>query len=89
MKKPWIAAILNFFFMGLGYIYNGQRKILGVLLTIGALMLTYLEQIYLFSDGNKLQNHDMTAFGIMALSVFIINTGLAVDGYNEAKSVNK
>ena len=74
--------------MGLGYIYNGKRRILGVLLTIGAILLTYVEQIYVFSDGMTLQGHDMSAFGMMAAAVFIINTGLAIDGYKEAESIN-
>ena len=28
-KNPWIAAVLNFFFMGLGTLYIGRRKLLG------------------------------------------------------------
>ena len=43
MKNPWIAAIGNFFFMGLGTLYVGKRKALGIGLTIGALVLTWLE----------------------------------------------
>ena len=74
--------------MGLRYIYNGKRTLTGILLTIGALMLTYVEQIYAFSDGNTFQDHDSTAFGIMAASVFIINTGLALDAYKEANAIN-
>ena len=74
--------------MGLGYIYNGKRRILGVLLTIGAILLTYVEQIYVFSDGMTFQGHDMSAFGMMAAAVFIINTGLAIDGYKKAESIN-
>lgn len=84
----WLSALLNFFFMGLGYIYNGKRRLLGILLTIGALMLTYVEQIYAFSDGNSLQGHDSTAFMIMAAAVFIVNTGLAMDAYREANELN-
>ena len=43
MKKPWIAAIGNFFFMGLGTLYNGRRILTGIGLTIGAIVLTYVE----------------------------------------------
>lgn len=88
MKKAWLSAILNFMFMGLGYIYNGKRALLGVCLTIAALGLTYIEQIHTFADGNNLQKHDMTAFMIMFACVFIANTGLAIDGYKEAKLIN-
>ena len=88
MKMKWLSAILNFLFLGPGYIYNGKRRLLGVLLTIGALLLTYVEQVYVFSDGLTLQGHDMSAFGIMAAAVFIINTGFAADGYKEADAIN-
>ena len=88
MKKNWLSAILNFFFMGLGYLYNGKRMLLGGLLTIGALMLTYVEQIHKFADGNALQKHDEKAFAIMAIAVFLVNTGLAIDAYREANEIN-
>ena len=42
-KNPWIAPVLNFFFMGLGTLYIGRRKLLGAGLTIVALILTYVE----------------------------------------------
>lgn len=89
MKKGWLSAILNFFFMGLGYLYNGQRVLLGILLTLAAVGLTYIEQFHVFADGTKLQAHDGTAFMIMFASVFILNTGLAIDGYQEAKKINQ
>jgi len=42
-KNPWIAAVLNFFFMGLGTLYIGRRKLTGLGLTLGAIALTYVE----------------------------------------------
>ena len=80
MKKPWIAAILNFFFMGPGYIYNGKRAALGAVWTLCAFALTYVEL--------QLMEIDMTLYGIMFGAVFIANTCFAVDGYNEAKAIN-
>ena len=88
MKKPWLSAVLNFFFMGLGYIYNGQKLLLGLLLTIAALGLTYVENFYTFSDGNALQVHDSRAFMILFACVLLANFGLAIDGYTEAKALN-
>ena len=44
MKKPWLAALLNFFFMGPGTIYNGKRALLGIGWTIAAILLTFVEQ---------------------------------------------
>jgi hypothetical protein len=40
-KMPWLAALLNFFLMGLGTAYNGRRIPLGLALTVGAVLLTY------------------------------------------------
>ena len=80
MKKPWIAAVLNFFLMGPGTFYNGRRKAVGVALTVGALILTYVE----FGIQTAAPEYYPFMFG----AVFIINTFLAIDGYNEAKAIN-
>jgi hypothetical protein len=78
-KNPWIAALLNFFFMGLGTLYIGRRKLTGLGLTLGALALTYVEM--------QLQTAAPALFPIMFGAVFVANTVLAIDGYNEAKSM--
>ena len=80
MKKPWIAAVLNFFFMGAGYLYNGRRAVLGIMLTLAAVGLTYVEL--------GIQEPLPTLYAIMFACVFIANTGLAIDGYREAKAIN-
>jgi hypothetical protein len=87
MKKPWLAALLNFFFMGPGYIYNGRRSLLGVGWTITALMLTAVEQGPVFNGAN-LQTTSPTAFGLMFVAVFLGNTMFAIDGYREAQAIN-
>ncbi|GJM42245.1 MAG: hypothetical protein DHS20C20_25270 [Ardenticatenaceae bacterium] len=78
-KNPWIAAVLNFFFMGLGTLYNGRRKLLGIGLTVAAVVLTYVEL--------QLQTAAPSLFPIMFAAVFVANTVLAIDGYNEAKAM--
>jgi uncharacterized membrane protein len=79
MKNPWIAAVLNFFFMGLGTLYNGRRKVVGLALTFGALVLTYVEL--------NLQTAAPSLFPLMFAAIFLINTFLAYDGYQEAKQI--
>lgn len=79
MKNPWIAATLNFFFMGPGYIYNGKRVMLGVLWTIGAIILTYVEL--------KIKSAAPDYYWMMFGGIFLINICFAIDGYNEAKSI--
>jgi len=88
MKRVYLSAFLNFGFMGLGYIYNGKRVLSGIFLTIAGLGFYYLEQLYQFADGNSLPEHDSNAFIIMALCILVLNTGLAVDAYHEAKGIN-
>lgn len=80
MKRPWLAALLNFFFMGAGYLYNGRRAALGVGWTLAALALTYVEL--------NLQELDRTLWGIMFAAVFVANACFAVDGYREGRAVN-
>lgn len=80
MKRPWLAALLNFFFMGPGTFYNGRRKAVGVALTIGAIVLTYVEL--------QLQSAAPQLYPIMFGAVFLINSFLAYDGYREAQAIN-
>ena len=80
-KNPWIAAVLNFFFMGPGTLYIGRRKALGAALTIGAIVLTYVEL--------QLRTAAPSLFPLMFGAVFLLNTFLAIDGYREAQEVNQ
>ena len=80
MKKPWLAALLNFFLMEPGTLYNGRRKLLGIALTIGALVLTYIEF--------QIQVDAPHLYPLMFGTVFLINTFVALDGYQEAKAIN-
>lgn len=77
-KNPIIAAVLNFFFMGAGYIYLGQKVWLGVAFTLGAIGLTYVEL--------QLQDINTRLYAIMFASVFVVNTAFAIDAYRMAKS---
>lgn len=80
MKKPWLAAVLNFFFMGPGTLYVGQRKALGAALTLGAIVLTYVEL--------NVQTQAPNLYPFMFGAVFLMNTFFAIDGFQEAKTVN-
>jgi hypothetical protein len=81
MKQPWLAALLNFFFMGLGTLYNGRRMPLGGALTVGALALTYVEM--------NLKTAAPDLYPVMFGAVFLNNTFLAYDGFTEAKAINE
>lgn len=77
MKKPWLAALLNFFFMGPGTLYVGKRKALGAALTVSAIVLTYVE--LQLQDSNPMLHH------VMFAAVLMMNTFFAIDGYREAR----
>ena len=79
MKNQWIAAIGNFFFIGLGTLYNGRRKALGIALTVGAILLICVEF--------GIQTATRQYYWFMFVAVFLVNTFWAIDGYNEAKAI--
>ena len=88
-KSPWLAATLNWFLPGTGYMYNGQKPLYSTVpMLAGALALTYVENFHEFDDGKTLLEHDKQAFGILFGAVLVINTGLAIDAYQEANSIN-
>jgi hypothetical protein len=80
MKRPWLAAVLNFFLMGPGTIYNGRRRALGIGLTIGAIILSWLEF--------QLQGVAPSLYPIMFGTIFFMNIFFAYDGYTEAQAIN-
>jgi hypothetical protein len=80
MQYPWIAAVLNFFLMGAGPLYNGRRRALGAALSLGAIALTYVEL--------NLQTAAPSLFPVMFATVFLMNTFFAVDGYQEARALS-
>ena len=65
-KNPIIAAVLNFFLMGAGYVYNGKRVQLGIALTIAAVALTYVEF--------GIKPLDTQLYWIMFGAIFLANT---------------
>ena len=82
--KLWIGTILNFFFLGPGYLLFTPRKILGAFLTLGALGATYVEQA-LLPGGAIAGGEPGMAFKVMFVSFFCLALGCAIDGHQEIK----
>jgi len=80
----WLAIFLNFAFSGAGYLLYKHKIPQALMWTIGAILLTYVEQIHKFPDGKTLIEHDSTAFYVLFATVFIINTAFAIDMYQVA-----
>ena len=77
-KYVIVAGILNFFLLGAGYIYTGKRVVTGIFLTLGAILLTYLEQVMLDSGSDE--------FMVTFAAVFLLAVGTTYDVVNEIKS---
>ena len=86
-RSPLLAAGLNWVLPGTGYIYNGERPVLGATLAVGAVGLTVVEQSHAFF-GEGLKTYDPMLFNLMFASVLVMNTGLAVDAFSEARAIN-
>lgn len=81
-KKPWLAAILNFFFLGAGYLYNGKRKIFGSILLAASLVM--------FIDLAANKNATPNAVGSLGLfGALLTAIAFSYDAYTEARSINK
>jgi len=88
-KRPLLAAGLNFFVPGAGYLYNNEKPLyVSLPMIAGAGGLTYVEQFHDFGGGENLKAIDPTAYWVMFGSVLTLNTGVAIDAFREAKAIN-
>ena len=79
IKKPWLAALLNFVIWGLGYLYVGKRKNFGIMLVIGAILVLVLTATL-----------ELSLADILSLpGSVIISFAFAYDGYKTAQEVNQ
>jgi hypothetical protein len=81
-KRPWLAALLNILFWGIGYLYIRKRKTLGTIL--------FLVQLFIFvghfvTPNNFTTTFEGASYGVMAM---IISIALGVDAYNQARKFN-
>ena len=81
-KNPWVAAILNMFLFGGGYIYNGKRVGLGYALVLAVLLIRFGE-ISIFLTYLVTEKWLALMAGLVVLQF-----SLAADAYMEAKSIN-
>jgi hypothetical protein len=73
-KNPWIAGLLNFIFMGAGYLYAGKRRVFGAGLVFTFLVVTY-------ETLARPTNHLGDPLGTHLVSMFVLAFVLAYDGY--------
>jgi ABC-type proline/glycine betaine transport system permease subunit len=82
-KRPWLAALLNFFVWGLGYWYVGKKRFLGILLFIIELFV-----VGGFSFGQSTLKSIFEGLSYSFLSV-IIGLYLSFDAYKIAKDLDE
>ncbi|MBI4174293.1 MAG: hypothetical protein HY517_01500 [Candidatus Aenigmarchaeota archaeon] len=77
-KNPWLAAVLNFLLYGLGYIYNGKRVGLGILLLVADLVMGFIYMVMLSVE-----------LLVFAFPLLLMAVGFAYDGYKEAEEISR
>jgi hypothetical protein len=78
-KKPWLAALLNIIFLGLGYVYVGKRKLFGALLLVSDFLISF----WTFHEPETFKLVQSNAW-VMTGGILIV-IALAIDGYMDAK----
>lgn len=82
MKNPWIAAVLNLFLFGGGYIYNGKRTGLGIALVIAWILIRWGE------IGIFLTQLVFAKWLILFIGLTVLMFSFAYDAYREAVEIN-
>jgi len=82
-KNPVVAALLNFFFYGAGYVYLGKKKGFGMALILGWILVR-IGEIAIYLTGLVTQRWLVLFAGLM---VFMFT--FAYDGYREAKEMQE
>mgnify|MGYP006902762276 CR=1 FL=1 len=81
-KSPLLAAGMNFFFPGLGYLYTGEQPLLTSLgMMAGAIGLTVVEL--------QLQDQAPDLYPIMFGSVMVLNTSIAIVTFKNTRKNNE
>lgn len=81
-KRPWLAALLNMLFWGMGYFYIKRKKMLGALLLI---IQIFVIGGFAFNMGTLQNLFEGVSYSFLAL---IISLYLGVDAYKLARTAN-
>ncbi|HTQ04206.1 MAG TPA: hypothetical protein VMI54_10125 [Polyangiaceae bacterium] len=80
-KKPWLAALLNFFLFGAGTLYVGRRGVgAAALVTLGGTAVQLLE----IKQSPPFEN--LLEWPWFFGGLLLVKVGLAIDGYRDALS---
>jgi hypothetical protein len=82
MKNPYIAALLNFVFIGLGYVYAGSRPLVGLVLTLGGGVLLRYEETRI---APAFTGHVHGHWVVLVTGLSLVGVATAVDVFREVK----
>lgn len=98
-KNPWVAALLNFLFIGLGYVYNGKRAKFGWLIFIAVIALflsvftvqeTYTDTYTPSVEPSSYEEFRTAWFSeLLGYFIWLIPIAFAYDAYKEAEEINQ
>lgn len=78
MSKLIVATALNFFFPGAGWLVLGERRIVALFWLAGVIGLTWVEL--------SVQTAAPALYVPMFVSVFVLNTGFAVETWMHGRA---
>jgi hypothetical protein len=81
-ENCWVAAGLNFFTYGLGYLYIGEKKLFGIALTFGR---AALYASFFWGLAHPLPQSTVTYQDILSLGIVVIAIACAYDAFQLAK----
>ncbi|MBI2583182.1 MAG: hypothetical protein HYW25_00815 [Candidatus Aenigmarchaeota archaeon] len=81
-RRPLIAAILNFFVWGLGYVYNGKRIVFGILLVAGSISMAALSLTVPQEAVNQVST-------LLLMPSLVISLAFAYDALLECRELRK
>jgi hypothetical protein len=82
MKRPYIAALLNFVTIGLGYVYAGSRPLVGLLLTLGGGVLLRYEEMRI---APAFTGHLYAHWVVLFFGMGLLGVATALDAYRDVK----
>lgn|SRR3989344_337979 len=84
-RRPWLGAMLNFFILGGGYIYNGgRRKFFGWLLFC-VLILTIMDTLIF----DQIRTYIPEPSPLTWIAIALVSIAFAYDAYQDAKEINR
>jgi len=81
-KRPWLAALLNIFFWGVGYFYVKRKRVIGSLLLV---IQIFVLGGYAFGQGNWKNVFEGISYSFLTI---LLSIYLGIDAYRIAKDVN-